>query len=394
MSTSQTPKFSHRKYMCRHRYIHATGFPLNFIGFNGIYEIDYDSDTLRYVRTHDSFLTYSLVPSQFVFKDGVFQFIYEGGGGELTKYSSFIQTDATISPIYPHGDYNFMGSTVVVTSHTKKTTLLNKLVFHPPAHTVSEMLEIVSQKNSSSALKKFDRLPSNSEDAYEHIPVYLHTYSGPDRTPYTILYSHGNATDLYNNFQMLKSLATLLQTNILSYDYVGYSTSKAEGYTPSESGCKRAITTAYTYMCDVLDVKPEHVILVGRSVGSGPTLYLANMLAHREKIAGVFLISGILSVMSYFNTVKNIPALYSLLSPFDMFKNRDIISTIDVPIGFIHGEEDDVIEVDHTIQLVDQTRKLAMVDYIQGAGHNNISLYTIHRNIARFIFNLQTNTIE
>ena len=47
---------------------------------------------------------------------------------------------------------------------------------------------------------------------------------------------------------------------------------------PSETNCYANIQSAYDYLTRVEDAKPQHVILYGKSVGSGPTCWLAQRL--------------------------------------------------------------------------------------------------------------------
>jgi len=95
------------------------------------------------------------------------------------------------------------------------------------------------------------------------------------RTPeasFTLLYSHANAEDLGNVYPWCKFLAKRLQVNLVAYDYTGYGLSEG---TPSQENCFADICAVYEYIVGKLNVAPRNVILYGRSLGSGPSCYLA-----------------------------------------------------------------------------------------------------------------------
>jgi pimeloyl-ACP methyl ester carboxylesterase len=88
---------------------------------------------------------------------------------------------------------------------------------------------------------------------------------------YTLLYSHGNAEtlgDIYPRLQRIRDLGF----NVLAYDYRGYGQSLG---TPSEQAAYRDIEAAYGYLTQTLQVLPGQILVLGRSVGGGPSTYLA-----------------------------------------------------------------------------------------------------------------------
>ncbi len=103
----------------------------------------------------------------------------------------------------------------------------------------------------------------------------------------TFLYSHANAEDLGLMFNWLKTLSRRLNVNILAYDYTGYGESDGE---PSEEACYADIDAAYEHLINVRKLKPKNIVIYGRSVGSGPSTYLAAKLAEeKQKIGGLIL---------------------------------------------------------------------------------------------------------
>jgi len=108
----------------------------------------------------------------------------------------------------------------------------------------------------------------------------------------TIIYSHGNATDIGAMFPIQVILALSLRCHVVVYDYSGYGES---GGVPDEQNTYLDIEAVYDYVLNnVADKKPENVILYGQSVGSGPCCYLASK---NDQIGGMVLHSPFTSGM-------------------------------------------------------------------------------------------------
>lgn len=108
----------------------------------------------------------------------------------------------------------------------------------------------------------------------------------------TILFSHGNAEDLGMIFEWFLEFSQELGVNVLAYDYEGYG--KAEGR-PSEQACYDDIDAAYDFLTLTLRTPPEQIVLYGRSVGSGPSCYLAERLHKAQVVLGGLILQVCLS---------------------------------------------------------------------------------------------------
>jgi pimeloyl-ACP methyl ester carboxylesterase len=109
----------------------------------------------------------------------------------------------------------------------------------------------------------------------------------------TILFSHGNAEDLGMIYDWFNDLARALRVNIMAYDYTGYGKSNGS---PHEYYCYEDIEAAYRYLVEVRRLQPEQIVLYGRSLGSGPSCYLAAKTSREGRpVAGVILQSPLLS---------------------------------------------------------------------------------------------------
>ena len=87
----------------------------------------------------------------------------------------------------------------------------------------------------------------------------------------TILYSHGNAEDLSGLRYRLPQFPAH-GYGIIAYDYEGYG---ASGGTPSEENVYRDAERVWRYLVEEKKIPAERIVLYGRSLGSGPSCYLA-----------------------------------------------------------------------------------------------------------------------
>ncbi|MEN9210231.1 MAG: alpha/beta hydrolase [Thermostichus sp. DG02_2_bins_29] len=172
---------------------------------------------------------------------------------------------------------------------------------------------------------------------------------------HTLLYSHGNAEDLGDILPRMHSLRQQ-RFGVLAYDYRGYGTSEG---TPSEAGVYKDIEAAYAYLI-AQGIPPTQILVYGRSVGGGPSVYLAA----RKPVGGVILES---TFVTAFRVLTQIPLL-----PFDRFDNLSRIPKINCPLLILHGTQDTLIPFWHAQTLYQAARDPKRLVPIEGAEHNNL----------------------
>lgn len=118
-------------------------------------------------------------------------------------------------------------------------------------------------------------------------------YRVPRPTPSTktIIYSHGNATDIGAMFPMQSILVQSLEANVVCYDYSGYGES---GGVAQENNTYSDIKAVYNYCVEHVATNPKNIILYGQSVGSGPVCHLAYK---NQDVGGIILHSPFTSGM-------------------------------------------------------------------------------------------------
>ncbi len=174
---------------------------------------------------------------------------------------------------------------------------------------------------------------------------------------YTILYSHGNAADLKFISSILESLYQH-GFSVLGYDYNGYGMSEGS---PSEANTYANVHAMYEYLTKIKHIEPKHIILMGHSVGTGPTVELATHV----KAAGMIIESAFMSAYRT-QTINGWPLLL-----FDKFKNIDKIKNVHIPVLIIHGANDELIPLFHGKRLFKAANNPKFFMSIKGAGHNN-----------------------
>ncbi|XP_010943428.1 uncharacterized protein [Elaeis guineensis] len=203
------------------------------------------------------------------------------------------------------------------------------------------------------------------------------------RNPYarlTVLYSHGNAADLGQLYDLFVQLKVNLRVNLMGYDYSGYGASTGK---PSEYNTYADIEAVYRCLETEYGVSQEDLILYGQSVGSGPTLHLA---ARLPRLRGVVLHSAILSGL---RVVCHVNFNFC----FDIYKNINKIKKVKCPVLVIHGTEDDVVNWLHGKGLWKLARDPYEPLWIKGGGHCNLELYPDYiRHLCKFIKEMENIT--
>ncbi|XP_009598922.1 uncharacterized protein LOC107766786 [Nicotiana tabacum] len=192
----------------------------------------------------------------------------------------------------------------------------------------------------------------------------------------TMLYSHGNAADLGQMFELFVELSLRLRVNIIGYDYSGYGQSSGK---PSECNTYADIDAVYKCLKEQYGVKDEQLILYGQSVGSGPTVDLASRVPN---LRAVVLHSPILSGVRVLYPVKR-------TYWFDIYKNVDKISAVNCPVLVIHGTADEVVDCSHGKQLWELCKEKYEPLWINGGGHCNLELYPEYiKHLKKFVIGL------
>jgi abhydrolase domain-containing protein 17 len=223
--------------------------------------------------------------------------------------------------------------------------LSNRSIFVPPASTYHDNKNIIKIRTAN----------SNNISA-----IYLRN----PNAKYTILYSHGNAEDIGMILPLLQEYYSW-GFSVIGYDYQGYGTSTG---TPTEQNSYADIKSVYEYLTLQQHTNPQHIILFGRSLGSGPSIELAT----KVPVAGVIIESGFTTI---YRVVTHIPIFWP-----DKYKNLAKINHLKIPVLFIHGEKDNIIPIWHSKKLYDTYLGPKKFYWIPNVGHNDIVIDATYKS--------------
>ena len=172
----------------------------------------------------------------------------------------------------------------------------------------------------------------------------------------TLLYSHGNAEDIGRIEEFLKTWVSE-GWSVITYDYPGYGHSPGKA---SETGCYQAIDTVFEHLTEQKGINPHNIVIWGRSLGTGPSSYLAE----KKKLGGLILETPF---MTAFRTVTETPIL-----PWDRFRNLERAPSIHCPSLVIHGKKDEVVPFRHGKRVFNALPEPKSFLEFEAAGHNDL----------------------
>ncbi|KAJ1685753.1 hypothetical protein LUZ63_017143 [Rhynchospora breviuscula] len=253
------------------------------------------------------------------------------------------------------------------------SSMAAKLAFFPPQPPTYEL-----EEEAESGLVTMTRFPHRENVEIMRLTTrrnhqIVAVYVRHPMAVSTVLYSHGNAADLGQLYDLFLQLSFHLRVNLLGYDYSGYGQSAGK---PSENNTYADIEAAYKCLIEKFGAKEEEIILYGQSVGSGPTVDLASRLPN---LRAVVLHSPILSGLRVMYPVKR-------TYWFDIYKNIDKIPHVNCPVLIIHGTADDVVDCSHGKQLWELCREKYEPLWIKGGKHCDLELYPEYiKHLKKFV---------
>ncbi|KEG13992.1 putative serine peptidase, putative,serine peptidase, clan SC, family S9D [Trypanosoma grayi] len=231
--------------------------------------------------------------------------------------------------------------------------MLSYFVFQPPgpghwarASPIGDSLSVVKREG-------------NAKIYYLYVKYDAASAASAEDKPLTILYSHGNAEDLYTCHEKLKWLSRAVGVDVVAYDYCGYGSSKApeKGKCPTEQTVYDDAEAMYTEVTKTLKIQPDRIIVMGRSMGGGPSCYLAKK--HHKEIGGLVLLSTFTSCLGVLDFLS--PVLRWVHFP-DMFCNIECLKEVSgCPVLIMHGKKDNVVPFRCSVALLETIEKTKRV---------------------------------
>jgi fermentation-respiration switch protein FrsA (DUF1100 family) len=177
-----------------------------------------------------------------------------------------------------------------------------------------------------------------------------------------ILWCHGNAGNVIHRLENLKYLYQL-GLSVFLFDYRGYG--RSQRLRPSEEGLYQDALGAYDYLTRTRMIRPERLIVFGRSLGAS----VAGELASFKSAVALILESSFPSVeaVARFH-YGGLPAHWLLGAEFRLV---DRLPQLLLQKLIIHGDKDDIIPIELGRQVFDAAKPPKEWYVIKGADHNN-----------------------
>lgn len=167
------------------------------------------------------------------------------------------------------------------------------------------------------------------------------------RSAGVMLFCHGNAEDLGMSYSFLRHMRDQFKMNVLAFEYPGYGL--LSSCVASEAALKEVALTAFRFVLEDLKVAYEQVIVFGRSIGSGPAVYLAS----RFPVGGLILVSAFSSIREVISSLVGSVIASAFV---ERFPNISLIGNVSCPTLVIHGEKDSLVPSSQSVALFKQLR--------------------------------------
>jgi fermentation-respiration switch protein FrsA (DUF1100 family) len=186
------------------------------------------------------------------------------------------------------------------------------------------------------------------------------------KAQFTILFCHGNGGNIAYTLDSI-NIFYELGFNCLIFDYRGYGASQGK---PTEEGTYMDAQAAYNWLVNEKKIKPEEIIMFGRSLGG----CIAAHLAKNVKAKGLVIESG-------FTSYADIGQKFYPYMPVRMFarysfKTSEHLKKVKCPVLIIHSRNDEIVPFELGLRLYEQAAKEPK-DFIEIFGnHNDGFLYS------------------
>lgn len=208
-------------------------------------------------------------------------------------------------------------------------------------------------------------VPKTGKKGVEHIPCLLQMSKKKPDTSKFLFYFHGNAEDIFNSTNNLDLIRSALPFNTVAIEYPGYSIYYHE---KSAETIQNDSLIVFDYFVSKMGVDPKDITIIGRSIGSGPAIFLAS---NREP-GSLILISPFISLRE---TAGSILGNFFKFMVAERFKNISIIENVTCPTLFIHGQKDNLISYSHSIELSKKIGGPYEVILPEDMDHNDFNIY-------------------
>jgi len=166
------------------------------------------------------------------------------------------------------------------------------------------------------------------------------------RASFLLLFLHSNFEDIGRCHYFCRTLRDQLKVHVLAAEYPSYGI--CPGARCDERGATESALTAFRFAREVLRWAPDRIIVMGRSVGTGPAIAIAFEYA----VFGLVLVSPFLSVREVCR--DSFGFMSQLIA--ERFPNKERMPFVSSPCLIVHGQQDVMIPVRHGQELHEACR--------------------------------------
>jgi len=192
-----------------------------------------------------------------------------------------------------------------------------------------------------------------------------------------VLYCHGNGVDVGDLSEFLSELSEELELAVFAFDYRGYGRS---GGRAQERGVLEDSDAAQRWLAGRAGIRPEDVVLIGRSLGGA----VAIDLAARNGARGLVVENSFTSIPDVAaRTYWWLPVRWCIRTKFDSLSK---IPKYKAALLIAHGTDDRLVPIEQARQLLEAAGAEPKTLFeIPGAGHNDPHPRAYYQELSRFL---------
>lgn len=186
---------------------------------------------------------------------------------------------------------------------------------------------------------------------------------GADEKP-VFLYSHGKSGSLATCETDICREINRRGYGVLGYDYAGYGASTGK---PSEAQVYLDVEAAYNFLAKRKRIPASRIIILGYSLGSGPSCYICT----KHKTKALVLSGAIASMLRVAASWINVERPLSL--PFDKFENVKRLKDAKCPVLIFSGTNDDLATPQQAEELFKAISGKKRMVKLKGKDHSDMA---------------------
>ena len=171
--------------------------------------------------------------------------------------------------------------------------------------------------------------------------------SGDDKAngQYFVVYAHGNACDVGDCVSEATKIAVGLKAHVIIPEFPGYGVVDGVAH---EQNVNAILKATVKYVVKFLHAPQSRIIVLGRSIGTGPATWLARLMSIQGGPPAALILH------SPYTSIRAIAKVYVGAASYllaDRWNTERNVVDVACPVLLIHGDLDEIIPHSHSFQL-------------------------------------------